>query len=99
MIFSKLKMYAAAAVVFLLTTLAVIAKYFQGKASREKRKRRAAEAHRDHVQKVAKADKEISQQTKSRRADALNEIKQKGHSDLLSDPSNSKHWMHDSDSD
>jgi Flp pilus assembly protein TadB len=83
---TKLKAYAIAFFVFLLGALGFAAKHYKGQAKKEKQKRRRAEAVKEHLEDVAEADQEIDRQTSSRRADAANEIKNRGHSDLLSDP-------------
>lgn len=83
---TKLKLYLYGIVAFLVTALGLSTKYFKDKADKEKKRRKAAESVKDHLEDVARADVEIEKKTTSRRAEAANEIKERGYSDLLAFP-------------
>ena len=70
----------------LVAGLATAAKYYKAKAKKHKKRadNAVAQVKRDHA--IAEGDNELECQFRSRRAEALNEIKTKGATKELSEP-------------
>ena len=70
----------------LVTGLAATAKYYKAKAKKQKKRadNAVARVKRDHA--IAEGDNELEGQVRSRRAEAVNEIKEKGFTKELSEP-------------
>ena len=84
MILAKIKVWASILLGFVVTALGFFVMKGQRDRARDAVERYKAKAH--HANIVAQKDNEIEEQTRSRRADALNEIRGTGSSDLLANP-------------
>ncbi len=92
---AAIKRYWSIGVGLLVAGLWAAVKILGAKNKNLKNKNESLEAQNKHARSVAEGDVVIDIKSRSRRADALKEINEKGSSDLLSDPNNPKHWMHD----
>ena len=92
---AAIRRYWSLGVGLLVAGLWATVKILSAQKKKLKTENESLEAENKHVQSVAKGDVVIDIQSRSRRASALNEIQEKGSSDLLSDPNNPKHWLHD----
>jgi len=84
MILAKFKAWAFTLLGFAVTVLGFFVMKGQRDRARDAAERYKAKAH--HATVVAEQDNVIELQTRSRRADALNEIRGTGSSDLLANP-------------
>jgi len=86
MILGKLKLYAFAALAALIAVLGGSAKYYKGRASKEKKRADNASGNLDRQMDIQRDDKKIEQKFKSRRADAANEVNAGRTPDVFLDP-------------
>jgi hypothetical protein len=86
MIWGKLKLYAFAALAALIAVLGGFAKYYKGKAGKEKKRADNASGNLDRQMDIQRDDKKIEQTFKSRRADAAKEIRDGRAAGVFLDP-------------
>ncbi len=85
-IFSTTKAYLYSAIGLLIAGLWVAVKVLAGQNTKLRVENKTQKARNEHMNKVMEADKEIDEQADVHLADAVNEIKETGASDELSDP-------------
>jgi hypothetical protein len=86
MIFSKLKLYLATAGAVLLAGLVVAVRLLTKQNSRLRARAENAEARVIHARVVAQKDTEIELQTRSHRADIINELEETNDSTSFRNP-------------
>ena len=86
MIFGRLKTYLIAGLSALVGVLALVATVFGRSAKKQKKRADKAQAQATKQRIVMEKDVEITEQTRSRRADALKELEDTGESDVFNDP-------------
>lgn len=82
----NIRRYWSSALGLLVAGLAVAAKYYKTKAKKQKKRADRAVAQVKHDRAVAEGDNELEGQFRSRRAEAVKEIKTKGSTKELSEP-------------
>ena len=85
-IISGIKAYWSIGLALLVTGLLAAVKILAAKAKRQKKRADNAVAQVKHAHAVAEKDNEFEGQKRSRRADAVKEIKEAGTSKELSEP-------------
>lgn len=86
MIWTKIKLWAAAIGAALLVALSVAVKFFAGKWKTEKRRRKRVEKNLEHAAEVIEKDNVIDVEFRSRRADVANELKEGRSPTVFTDP-------------
>ncbi len=94
-VLATIKRYWSIGIGLLVAGLWATVKVLGAKNKRLKTKNASLEVKNKHANAVAKGDQAVDVKSRSRRADAHNEITEAGHTDLLSNPNARKHWMHD----
>jgi hypothetical protein len=92
-----IKKYLSLALGFLATVGTLLAKIFYDKAKRERKAKEKFQRQVEHAKHVDEQDNAIESEFRSRRADALNEIKDSNYSTELSSPNDG--WLPDNEDD